>query len=293
MVSVRSRSGVAVVELLIALPLALLLSALAVQVLLTQLRVTRRVESRVHNLRELEHGAMVLSADVRAAAASDIESWTDSSVMLYAPVLAGVVCGIPAPHVVDVVAGEGGHPLRAVQFAVPRTGDRLVYSHPDTAALGTSIALIDTASLSAVVLAVAKEPSACASSALRASSGGAPWRITLHAPLAVSPDVGSVVMLTRRTEWRSYLASDAQYYLGRRDWNGVSWTVIQPVVGPLLPNGLGGFRVRVARADLSPLAVAGRDARFVTMEFRSARPHTGGAPLRDTLHATFALRGGR
>lgn len=289
----RSRRGVAVIELLIAMPLALLLSGLAIQVLLTQLRVIRRVESRVHNLRELEHGAMVLAADIRAASASDIERWTDSSVVLQAPVLIAIVCAVPAPHVVDVIAGHGAHPLRAVQFAAPRNGDRLVYGQTDSAMLGAPAASLDTTSTAATLVAVGTEPSACAQSPLRASAGGAPWRVTLSAPLAVAPDVGSVIALTRRTEWRSYRASDQLHYLGRRDWNGARWSVIQPVVGPLLPNTQGGFTVAVARADMSPLAAPGIDARFVQFQFRSARQLTGGTPLRDSLTVTFALRGGQ
>ena len=289
----KTRRGVAVIELLIAMPLALLLSGLAIQVLLTQLRVIRRVESRVHNLRELEHGAMVLAADVRAASASDIEIWTDSSVVLQAPVLIAIVCAVPAPHVVDVIAGHGAHPLRAVQFATPRIGDRLVYGQADSAMLGAPAATLDTTSSAATVIAVGTQPSACALSPLRVSAGGAPRRITMSAPLAVAPDVGSVVALTRRTEWRSYRASDHLHYLGRRDWNGASWSVIQPVVGPLLSNTHGGFSVAVARADMSLLAAPGIDARFVRFQFRSARQLTGGTPLRDSLIVTFALRGGR
>jgi len=293
MVLVTTRRGVAVIELLIALPLALLLSGLAIQILLTQLRATRRVESRVHNLRELEHGAMVLAADVRAAAASDIEWWTDSSVVLQAPVLVGIVCAVPAPHLVDVIAGDGLHPLRAVSFAPPRIGDRLVYGQADSAMLGGSAALLDSVSLTATVIGAAAEPSACALSPLRVSAGGAPWRLSVSVPLAVTPDVGSLIALTRRTEWRSYLAGDQRYYLGRRDWNGMSWSVTQPVIGPLLSNANDGFAVAVARADLSLLAAAGNDARFVQFQFRSARRRTGGAPLRDSLAVTFALRGGQ
>ncbi len=289
----RARRGVAVIELLIALPLALLLSGLAIQILLTQLRATRRVESRVHNLRELEHGAMVLAADVRAAAASDVESFTDTSVVLHAPVMVGIVCGTPAPHVVDVVEGNNGHPLRAVRFATPRSGDKLIFAVADSAMLGMHSALLDSTSMTASIVSAATEPSACAASPLRASAGGAPWRITLSAPTAVGPDAGTVVTLNRRTEWRSYRAGDSQFYLGRRDWNGASWTVTQPVIGPLLSNADGGFAVSVARADLSPLTAAASDARFVRFRFRSARKHFGGAALRDSLVVTLALRGGQ
>jgi hypothetical protein len=292
MVPVTTRRGVAVIELLIALPLALLLSGLAIQILLTQLRATRRVESRVHNLRELEHGAMVLASDVRAAAASDIEWWTDSSVVLQAPVLVGIVCAVPAAQVVDVITGDGAHPLRVVQFAPPQTGDRLVYGQADSALLGLSAALLDSVSVTTTVTGAAIAPSACALSPLRTSAGGAPWRLSVSAPLVVTPDVGSVVTLTRRTEWRSYLAGDQQHYLGRRDWNGVIWSVTQPVIGPLLSNTNHGFTVAVARADLTPLAAAGTDARFVQFQLRSARRRTGGTPLRDSLTVTFALRGG-
>ncbi len=287
----RARHGGTVLELLVAMPLALLLSGVAVQLFVTQLRTARSIEVRLHNLRELEHGALAIAADLRAAAAADLETWTDTSVVLHAPVFTGVVCGAPAAHLVDVVAGHGAHPLRAVVFAAPRSGDRLVYATADTALAGAPSAALDSTEQAISVQAVSRASAACARSALHTAAGGTPWRLTVSAGAGEPPDAGSVVSVRRRVEWRAYRAGDGTYWLGRRDWNGTAWATIQPVAGPLLSHRDGGFRLRVTRADGTPVASAS-EARLVLLELRAARRTPASGLVQDSLRVRLALRGG-
>ncbi len=289
----RTPRGSALLELVLALPLAALLATAAVQIMLTQLRVSRQVQARVAGTRELEHAVLALASDLRASAATDLETWSDTSITVHAQMFVGAVCAAPAPHVIDVIGGAPSSPLRASLTAVPRAGDRLLLSVPDTAMLGGSAVGLDTMSVAVNIASAATEPSACSSSAMNARAGGTPWRITLVAASPTWSRPGDVIVITRRTEWRAYRASDQQTYLGRRDWNGASWSTIQPVVGPLRSNAQGGFRLRVMRADGVPLLSAHPDAKQVHVRLASAHRIGGSAEVLDSLYATLSLRGGR
>jgi hypothetical protein len=282
-----------VLELLVALPLSLLITGAAVQLFVTQLRVTSRIESRLRNTRELEHVGMVLAADLRGASASALESWTDSSIVLHASVLVGVVCATPAPNVVDIVSGDMHHALRAASSADPRVGDQLAFAPPDSSNVGASLTDLDSATQHTNIVGAAPESSACANSPLRGSAPESPWRITLAASSALAPDVGSFVTVRRRTEWRAYRAATNEYFLGRREHNGTAWSTTQPVAGPLTPTALGGFTLSVLRGDLTPASAAAGDARLVTAQVRITRRPADAAIPHDSITVQLALRGGR
>ncbi len=286
-----ARRGTTVLEAVVAMPLVLLVGALAVQLFVAQLRVAGRQESRLAVSRELEHAALALAADVRPLAARDLESWSDSGLVMLAPVLVGYVCGTPAADVIDVVAGARGEAPRAILFAEPRAGDRLAWSMPDTSVQGLAPRLLDEAALDAELMTVERSAAGCVGSPLRGST--APWRLRLATAAALLPDEAGAVRLRRRTEWRLYRAGDGAHYLGRRDWNGAAWSTIQPVAGPLHAFGDGGLRVRVLRADGTPASALAGDAHLVELTLRAPRVGPTGAPMSDSLFARLALRGGR
>lgn len=289
----KTRQGSALLELLVALPLALLVAGLAVQLFVTQLRVTARIEGKLHNQRELEHSAMVLASELRAASANTLESWTDTSLVLRSAVMVGVVCASPAPHLVDVISGDAAEPLRAALFAAPRAGDVLAAPLADTSNPGDPITVLNHSSRYTTITSARQESSACAASPLRRSAVASPWRLTI-APLAnTAVAVGELITVARRTEWRSYRATDGDYFLGKREWNGAAWSVTQPAVGPLLSNAQAGFRLTIARADGTLLSASDPAAQMVRLSLRMPRlPHNAAIPY-DSLLVQLALRGGR
>lgn len=264
----------------------LLVAALAVHGFVTQLRLITRQEARLANGRELEHAALALAADLRPLAASDLESWSDTSIVARVPVLTGYVCAVPAPHVVDVARGDDGSAARAAVLDDPRAGDALVWTLADTAVVGLALPLLDTLPSQSLVAFAERSAAACAASPIRGASS--PWRITLAAPAATAVQVGAPVRLARRTEWRSYRAADAAYYLGRREWNGVRWSTIQPVAGPLHAPAEGGLVLQLLRADGSSASGAPEHARQLDLMLRAPR----GRALSDSLQVRLALRGG-
>ncbi len=294
MVPVTRRTGSALIELLVAMPLALLLAALAVQLFVVQLRITHESSARISNHAMLEHATAMIAADVQGAAATDVESWTDTSLIVRAPLLHATVCGTPAPRVVDVLDADPTHPLRSITFGTVQAGDVAALTLGDTSLAGMSVLARDTLERRFVITDVSSSGAACATSPLRLHGGGTPLRITLATAPQEPPELGSPLTVARRTEWRSYRASDGAFYLGRHDWNGTAWTTIQPALGPLLPNAQHGFRVRVLHQDGTPLSSMSSNARFLELHVRT--PRTGVAatgPQFDSLTARLAFRGGR
>lgn len=291
MVPVRRRRGTALLELVVALPLLLLVAALAVQGFVAQLRVVTTQEARLANVRELEHAALALAADLRALGAADLESWSDTALVAQVPVLVGYVCGTPAPNVIDVAVGAPGSAARAAAFADPRSRDVLIWFGVDTTVAGDAPAALDAQRDEGVITAVSGVAASCSDSPIRGSA--APWRLTLATPPGRLPMAGAPVTVARRTEWRVYRASDAAYYLGRRDWNGTAWSTIQPVAGPLHAPAQRGMVLRVLRADGSSAAGAPAEARRVDLLLRAPRAralHESAAS--DSLRLRLALRGG-
>jgi hypothetical protein len=287
------RTGSALLELLVAMPLGLLLAALATQLFITQLQATRRVGSQLRNSRELEQAAVVLASALRGASATDVESWSDTNLVMHVAVLSGVLCGTPAPAVVDVVGERGQHPARSLLLDTPQRGDRVQAAASDSTLAGGEPAALDSAPQFAELAALTHAASACVDSPLRLATGAQPWRLALATALAAAPDPGSLVVVTRRTEWRSYRAADGLTYLGQREWDGVRWSTTQPVIGPLLANAAAGFQLRVLGAS-GAHAVSASEARVVEFSFRAPRMGTRvvGASPYDSLITRVALRGG-
>lgn len=285
MVPVTRPRGATLLEVVVALPLLLLVGALAVQGFVTQLRLVTLQEARLTNGQELEHAVLALAADLRPLAARDLESWSDSAVVAYVPVLTGYVCGTPAPHLVDVAIGAPGAAARAVVLAAPRAGDMLGWAGLDTAMVGSAPDVLDAASHREVLGAGTAAAQACAGSPIRGAVS--PWRLSLAVAPTTLPLVGSPVTVARRTEWRSYRASDGAHYLGRRDWNGVAWSTIQPVAGPLHAPALGGMALRILRADGAPASALLADARQLDLVLRARR----GSVISDSLHVRLSLLG--
>ena len=292
---VRARRGTTTVELLVAMPLALLVAALAVQLFVAQLHIADDLGRRVRNARDLEQAAELVGADLRGAAAHDILAWSDSALMLFAPVMSAVACDAPAPDRLDVagvadVATE--QLLRAVAVATPQAGDRVSVAAPDSTLAGVSPTRRDRAPREATLASTQSVPSACSASPFRTVTG-TPLRLALASALHVAPLPGQPVTIARRTEWRVYRAGDGDWYLGRRDHDATGWTSIQPVIGPILSAAEGGFRVRALHADGTPLASPAASApAMIALEFRMPRPLRQAPGHRDSLRVVFALRGG-
>lgn len=285
------RRGGTLLELVVGLPLLALAAALAVQLFVSHLRVVDGQAGRIEARRALAHASAALAADLRPLAARDLVAWTDTSVVAWVPVLTAVVCGVPAPGVIDLVSGDAAWPLRAVGSAEPRAGDRAAWSAPDTALVGAPAAALDSVAVSAAVLGSTRASRACEDSPLR--GGTTPRRLELAAGGEPPPEPGTQLVVQRRVEWRLYRASDGVSWLGRRDWNGSAWSTVQPVAGPLHHRVGRGVLLEVLRADGGPSAPGEGDAVLVRIALRAPRGGVRGGGGTDSLTLQVGLRGGR
>lgn len=278
----RQRRGHTLLELVVALTLAATVTTLATRMALLAQQTAEHVDNAARNAAELAHGAAALAADLHGAGAADVLVANTTTLEVYAPVIAGVVCDRVSEQSIFLLTTSTITPLDAVHRDNPRAGDRLVWTAGDTAYSGGFSTASDSAARSAL-LSGATQTAGCTSSPLRGSATSAPWRIDL--PTGTSaPATGSAVLVQRRTEWRLYQANTSEWYLGRNEWTGSTWSGVQPVVGPLAPVPTGAHFISApAGVDLTLRAT------------RLAWRHTLGPThtTTDSIRHRIALRGAR
>ena len=131
--------------------------------------------------------------------------------------------------------------------------------------------------------------------ALGAYGTGNVVRLTLTGGLATRPAVGTPVRIARRTRYSLYRASDALWYLGRKTYNGIAWTTIQPVAGPLDKPLQHGLRIQVRDSASNVLPAGSRvTPRSIALTLRGSSQwlqKTGQPGARDSVLVHIALRG--
>lgn len=240
---VRTRSGTTLVELIVALPVAALIGLVAMSLLLDTHKLARRLNSTTEIARELRQAAAVLASEIRPLTSTDIVAWTDTSLDMQALAGSGVVCAAPSLSSIDMLPLNGTDALRTSWFAAPQPGDRVYSVVTDSAMVPT-----DGSWQSGVLSASASSASStCVGQPLLAMSSalGSVVRLTLGGAQSAKPPVGSPVRIMRRTRYSLYKASDGLWYLGRKTFNGLTWTTIQPVSGPFDKPALKGLLIQV------------------------------------------------
>lgn len=273
------------IELLVALPLAVLVAAAAAMLLVRVARSARAQSAILATTRELRHVRAVLGADLAALDGRDLRTVADT--MLEFRGLQGVlhVCDTPDP--------------RTVIAAVPSASSDLW-----VAALRES----DPARLWRRGRAVTDPPTPVA-----ATLGGAPaplsggacgvadllparrWRLTLRdsvAPIAI----GAPLSVHRDVRYRHY-RSAGRWWLGRQTRDGAVWEGIQPVAGPLHSPIAGGLRLEVHDALGGVLGINATTpdsvragAVILVARVRAARRAIEGGATTDSGMVTVPLR---
>ena len=99
---------------------------------------------------------------------------------------------------------------------------------------------------------------------------------------------GTPVRVLRRTRYALYRSGDGLWYLGRRNRDAVGWTVIQPVVGPLLGAAARGVTFTVTDGAASALASGQPGAAAMHVGCGTRGP---ASVLHDSTRVEIALRG--
>ena len=290
----QNRSGNTLVELIVALPVAAMIGVVAVALLLTTHKLARRLDSTTEIARELRQAGAVLVSEIRPLSADDVIAWTDTSLDVRGLAGSGIVCATPAANIIELLPLNGSDALRTSWFAAPQSGDA-VYTVAHDSAMVPRDGNWRASSLAAYSRPASSQCVANPLMILGSSSTDNVIRLTLVAGLAMRPSLGSLVRITRRTRYSLYKASDALWYLGRKTHNGIAWTTIQPVAGPLDKPIQRGLLIQVrdvannvlpSGSPLTPHSVA--------LMLRGSSPWARAAGIpgaRDSVMLHVALRG--
>jgi hypothetical protein len=280
-----TRRGGTLVELLIALPLAALLAAVAAATLIGSWRLVRRGNASIGAMREMRHAQATIDSELRPLRARDLRVASDTALEFDALLGAGVVCDSHTGTAdrVDVAAFDPTD-SRGISWASSvQVGD--VLNLWRAVSSGDSMLVAHRTTVQDVAWGAA-----CAAS---------PWltdwvdrrtvRFTLSDPSPTPLVVGAPISAHRPTRLSLYRSS-AAWYLGKRTRNGGAWDVIQPIAGPFVSPGQGGMIAHALDAG-GAVTLNLVDAAAVRVELRADRPTDGYTPTRrDTALFDVVLR---
>ncbi|WP_434478321.1 hypothetical protein [Gemmatimonas sp.] len=239
----RPRQGSTLVELLVALPLALLAAATAALLLIHVARVARMQSAVLSTTRELRHARLLLTAELEPLDGRDLVVVTDTLLEVRSHLGVLIVCEgrNPANLLVAVPAGTADQWVSTL-----RVGDDVRGWQPSVAAGEPPVDR--TSRLRETPTSVAHAP------CLANERAAVPqWRLSLaDSTLTLLP--GAPVLVRRDTRLQHYRSAGA-WWLGRRQRDGALWDGLQPAAGPFASAADGGIRLRAMTSGEMPVAV--------------------------------------
>jgi prepilin-type N-terminal cleavage/methylation domain-containing protein len=237
----RRRRGVTLVELTVALSIALVVGAAAGGVLARQHRFYAEAGEVAAGRQQVAGALAIVAADLRAAspAAGDLTAIAPDAVQLRATIGAAVACATAGDALDSPTPSGAARAAGLVAWrSAPRAGDTLAVYHPPDGTLPGRWTSHAVASFSATGGACpAGDP---------LGGGGTGARIVVDAATPLSPDVGAgtAVRVLRHVRYSLYVGGDGGRQLGYADYRaGAGWATVQPVAGPFAaPAGPPAFR---------------------------------------------------
>lgn len=231
----KSRGGLTLIEMLVALSIAGVALALVGAITVREQRVFGDLADRAATAGQLREAAAILPIDLRALspASGDIRAAADTALELRGTIGSGVVCDTAPGGLVLPPASAGAS--YASFLMAPDAGDSVW--------LLTASDSGDRWIAHAITFAAAAPPGRCAAGgpALDALGEAAPRTKLSLAGGTAGVAAGTPVRITRGLRYSVYRASDGGWYLGERDWSAAQmrFTGIQPVAGPFLAAASG------------------------------------------------------
>ena len=267
----RSRAGLTLAELLVAITIGGAVMALVSAIALRQHRFYASTRAGLALAAELRETAAILPIDLRGVAvgAGDIRSGEarDTSLEFRATIVSAVICDVANDRV--VLAPTSASDTAFASFLTPPQAN-------DTAWM---LAVIDTNESwlpRRIVATTATAAGNCAQGAptLTGAALTTPrLSLTLDSLDAVARP-GGVLRVTRPVRYSIYRSSDGSWYLGQRDWNPSTgrFNTVQPVTGAFLAPVSGGLYMRYfdsTGAELPPGAPSTRAIALVGITIRA------------------------
>jgi hypothetical protein len=276
--------GTTLVELLVALPLAITLATIAAMLLVRLGHTMRGQSSAVTTARELRQVAQVLSAELEPLAARHVTIVRDTLLQFREQLGVLTLCAAPDARSI-VAAAPPGSSDRWVGGLRPGNPVRMWAAAPPALAPVAQVR----------VLAMPPQPlpaGGCGTDAGQVRR----WRFTLTDSLAQAA-AGTPVSVHRDVRYRLYLAG-GQWWIGRQARDGTLWETVQPVAGPLRAPAVGGMALTARDAfghplsidEHSPDSVRGRVAMIEVLLTMNRRLSTRSARSVDSVTVVVPLR---
>jgi prepilin-type N-terminal cleavage/methylation domain-containing protein len=295
---VGRRGGLTLVELMATVAVAGVVLAIIAGVALRQQRTFAALSADAALAGQLRDAASVLPSDLRSAAvgADDLREATDTSIEIRETLASAVVCDTLA-HAVVLAPFAGTAATFAGAMAPIQGGDTAwIFSTDDSSHPWRGHAVLAAGSTHAgQCIAGGPRIDAALLAAPRTT-------LTLDSVPAPQMLVGRPVRVTRPIRYSLYRASDANWYLGARDWNDASarFNTIQPLAGPFRSPGSGPvFRWFDSTGAALASPVSRRDhVAFVRIDLRG-QTHSAdrvlgsasnGGPRADSVSISVAVR---
>ncbi|MBL0940255.1 MAG: hypothetical protein IBJ03_15275 [Gemmatimonadaceae bacterium] len=280
------RRGMSLVELLVAMPLAALLGAVAVTLLLVVARNARTQGAVMNTSRELRHAMVAVISDLEMLAPGDLRVVQDSLIEFDATHATAVICGVSSNG--TVLLGELG-PTHSSPLSGVRAGDELRH----WPLLSGQVAGADphiAPSQERLAVGAASGAGTMSCGPAGAALDIPQWRVQVDSARVRQLQTGTPVRITRAARYVHY-RSDGQWWLGKRTRDAGGWDVVQPVAGPLHSLAESGLRVTGETAAGAP---TNDPAQMNRLRFliRAPRMQSGRATtVSDSIHVSIALRG--
>lgn len=232
----RHRRGTTLIELLVAIPLAVLAAAAAAMILVRVARTARGQSVILANTSALRHTGLVLAADLAPLDGPDLVVLTDTLLEFksHLGVLESCAGHGARDVIVAIPAGSDDHWVSSI-----RAGDDV--RHWSATGAPGAVPLAFTRPVAGAPQPVPVAPCGMGSDVVRQ------WRIPLADSL-IPPSTGTPLLVQRAVQYMHY-RSGPSWWLGRRSRDGAVWDGLQPVVGPLLSPGSNGVGIRARSAQ--------------------------------------------
>ena len=249
------RRGLTLVEVLIALALAGIVSTILLVTLTSQQRMYATLDTRTRVQRNLRTGVSVLPADLRSASVSggDLTALQDTMVQLRATIGSSVVCGIPAGtpnrRQIELPPLTASANVFSTWYTKPGPGD-VVWVYDENVNPTPSDDRWTPYQIVAFADVSTTSGAACPNSAFLDAVKDAPsalkprYRVTLSDTLADSVRIGAAVRFTRPVRYSLFApaaaATPPRAYLGYAEQVAGVWGAPDVLAGPFRAYAPGG-----------------------------------------------------